>query len=317
MTTKGDVRIAVLGASGIGRHHVRELLRAGAELVAIQGRTPATAAAAAERIERAHGVRPRALTALEEVLALELDGVCIATPHELHHRAALAALTQGLFVFCEKPLLWSPGLGVEEAKPLLAELSMAGADRRLAVNTSNAELVVALRERGLLPRAPRRFRFRLATRGGDEGEDIGVDLLPHALSLVRELEPEAALEIGSAAAERHAFRAELRAGALAVELELVEHPPDHPRAARAMTLAFDDVVAERVQGEVDGEYRLALDVAGVRHPVEDPLRTWIGRFLDAVRGRDRLPSGFDASARILLDSLAILEAARTGAGPRR
>jgi predicted dehydrogenase len=45
-----------------------------------------------------------ALPSLEELLVEDLDGVVIATPSALHAEQALAALENGLAVFCQKPL---------------------------------------------------------------------------------------------------------------------------------------------------------------------------------------------------------------------
>jgi predicted dehydrogenase len=47
---------------------------------------------------------PGALGSLEELLALEPDGVVIATPSALHAEQAVTALEAGVAVFCQKPL---------------------------------------------------------------------------------------------------------------------------------------------------------------------------------------------------------------------
>ncbi len=47
---------------------------------------------------------PATAASLDELLALDLDGVVIATPSALHMSQAIAALERGLAVFCQKPL---------------------------------------------------------------------------------------------------------------------------------------------------------------------------------------------------------------------
>jgi predicted dehydrogenase len=306
MSTSALLRAAVLGASGIGRYHVRELIHSGAEVVAIQGSSAASAARTAERLRADWGVRPRACTDLDEVLALDLDLVCIATPHELHFDAALRALARKLFVFCEKPLVWRPGITLDDARAMLAELAMAGADGRLSVNTSNATFVRALSAKGLLPARPSTFRLHLATAGDDRGEDIAVDLLPHALSLVRALVPDVDIESITGRCEPHRARFAFRAGPLEVDLCLEEHPA----ATKRMHFTLDDVEVERVQEDVDGEYRVFLRVGPDLHEVEDPFRVYLREVLEAVRGRGALPVSFDASGRILLDGLRLIDATR-------
>jgi predicted dehydrogenase len=92
-------RLGFLGVGWIGRHRLRALLEAGAGAVAVcDPSAEACAAAAAEA--RGCVVVP----ALEDLLALGLDGVVIATPSALHAEQAVRALEAGAAVFCQKPL---------------------------------------------------------------------------------------------------------------------------------------------------------------------------------------------------------------------
>lgn len=313
MPSPEPVRVAVVGASGVGRFHVRELARAGAVVTAVLGRSLESARRTAAELEGATGARPRALASFDELLASGPDAVCIATPHATHFEYALRALTSGLFVFCEKPLLWEDGLTAEGAKPLLAELAAAGAADRLAVNTSNATFLEPLAARGLLPASPRSFSFHLSTLGGDRGEEIGVDLLPHGLSLLLALAPAAPLQDVAARAEPHRFEASLRAAGLAAHFLLEEHP----EGRRRLAFAVDGLQVERVQEGLGGNYRVSLDVGDERIPVPDPFAVYLGRFLAAVRGAGPLPVSFETSARNLLAMLALLESARARrSGPK-
>jgi predicted dehydrogenase len=59
---------------------------------------------AAEQRAQAAGSSIPALGTLDELLELGLDGIVIATPSALHAEQAIAALQQGVAVFCQKPL---------------------------------------------------------------------------------------------------------------------------------------------------------------------------------------------------------------------
>jgi predicted dehydrogenase len=65
---------------------------------------------------------PGALGSLEELLALEPDGVVIATPSALHAEQAIAALEAGVAVFCQKPL----GRDAAEAATVVEAARRAG-----------------------------------------------------------------------------------------------------------------------------------------------------------------------------------------------
>jgi len=93
-------RIGLLGCGWIGRLRLGALVKAGAaRIAALADPVPAQRRAAADEAPDATIV-----AGLEELLALELDGVVIATPSALHAEQATAALERGLAVFCQKPL---------------------------------------------------------------------------------------------------------------------------------------------------------------------------------------------------------------------
>lgn len=93
-------RVGFLGLGWIGRHRMQALIDAQACSVA------AVADPAEEARGRAQQAAPgaKALATLDELLALDLDGVVIATPSALHAKQALACLDRGVAVFCQKPL---------------------------------------------------------------------------------------------------------------------------------------------------------------------------------------------------------------------
>ena len=318
------VRVAVLGASGIGRFHVREFARAGAEVVAILGSTPESAACTASKLAREYadlGVNPKPLSSLDELFAEDLDAVTIATPNHLHQEATLRALLAGLFVFCEKPLFWNPGMSLADAHVLLADLYMAGARDRVCVNTSNASFVRTLRERGLIPRRPRKFEFHLMTVGEKEGKRVGIDLLPHALSLLYECaapiqcSPHTKYDRMFIHCALSHMKARFRFKVVSDEpsdIETIFILGQYPGGPKSMTFTIDNHFFERIQRlDEDGRYRVYLRTADKQeHEVEDPFRAYIRDFLQAVCNRTAMPVCFDTSARILLDSIQLLRASR-------
>ena len=93
-------RLGFLGVGWIGRHRMQAILATGvAEAVAIADSSPEMAAEAQRLAPGA-----RLVAGLEEMLALELDGVVIATPSALHAAQTIQALQGGAAVFCQKPL---------------------------------------------------------------------------------------------------------------------------------------------------------------------------------------------------------------------
>jgi predicted dehydrogenase len=93
-------RLGFLGTGWIGRHRMEAIAASGAASVV------AVADAAADVARQAADAAPGAevVPGLDALLALDLDGVVIATPSALHAEQAVAALERGVAVFCQKPL---------------------------------------------------------------------------------------------------------------------------------------------------------------------------------------------------------------------
>jgi predicted dehydrogenase len=94
------VRLGFLGVGWIGRNRMEVMLATGkAEAVGICDPS-------AEMADEAKKLAPdaRAVASLDDLLALEPDGVVIATPSALHAQQSVQVLRRGAAVFCQKPL---------------------------------------------------------------------------------------------------------------------------------------------------------------------------------------------------------------------
>ena len=108
-------RFGLIGArrvhQGLGPFIARDVAAAGGEVVAVLGRSPesaeAAASAAALRME-GDGPTPAATADVDEFFAHGLDAVCVLTPAGTHGDFVEAALAHGCHVLAEKPFLWYP-----------------------------------------------------------------------------------------------------------------------------------------------------------------------------------------------------------------
>lgn len=93
-------RLGFVGLGWIGRNRLESVVQADvAEISALHDAHTSAA-------EEAQSLSPRAVlfSSFEELLRHDLDGVVIATPNSFHAEQAIAALDQGVAVFCQKPL---------------------------------------------------------------------------------------------------------------------------------------------------------------------------------------------------------------------
>jgi predicted dehydrogenase len=149
-------RLGFLGTGWIGRNRMEAMLATGeATAVAICDPDP-------ENARQAHELAPLALMteSLDAMLALELDGVVIATPSALHAEQCIRAFDAGAAVFCQKPL------GRNAAEVQAVTDAAQRADRLLGVDLSyrHTAAMQAIRER---------------VRSGQLGQVFAADLTFH------------------------------------------------------------------------------------------------------------------------------------------
>lgn len=119
-------RVAFVGLGWIGRHRMSAVVEQDiVDVVAIADADP-------QACEQAQTIAPDAVTALTygDVLALEPDGVVLATPSGMHAAQSIAALEAGVAVFCQKPL----GRSAREVRDVIA--AARSANRLLGVDVS-------------------------------------------------------------------------------------------------------------------------------------------------------------------------------------
>ncbi|MBX7259311.1 MAG: bi-domain-containing oxidoreductase [Candidatus Hydrogenedentes bacterium] len=117
---QSDLRIAVIGAGGFANaFHLPNLQRmSGVRVAAVCSATGAKAKQAGEKVGADY-----CTTDYREILAdSSIDGVVIATRHNLHKSMALDAIDAGKHVFVEKPL----ALTVDDAKEVCAAVERTG-----------------------------------------------------------------------------------------------------------------------------------------------------------------------------------------------
>ncbi|SOB79968.1 Predicted dehydrogenase [Sphingomonas guangdongensis] len=119
-------RVGFLGVGWIGRHRMEAMLATGAvEAAAIADPSPTC-------IKEASGYAPavQVVDDLDAMLALDLDGIVIATPSAMHAEQSIRALDAGVAVFCQKPL----GRTAAEVNAVIAAAERA--DQLLGVDLS-------------------------------------------------------------------------------------------------------------------------------------------------------------------------------------
>lgn len=188
------LKAAVIGASGIGKHHAKWLHREGCEVVAFVGTTEESVERTAEVLRDLFGFEGRGYTSVDEMFANESPvAVSIASPPELHGENLQACLSHKVHVMCEKPLMWHED---EAPRDMMARaLGIVEAfDNAALVGAINTQYVAALEpyyhmcaQAGIEREAAQTLFMQMDSRGAKgaaEFEEIWRDLGSHAVAVM-------------------------------------------------------------------------------------------------------------------------------------
>jgi predicted dehydrogenase len=286
-------RVAVLGASGIGRHHANWWTVEGCKVCAILGSSAESLAATSEKLAGMFGFSGNGYTDLETLLVTEKpDIVDVCTPPELHYDHAKAALATGCDVLCEKPFVYDASLPAEKLLAQARDL-MALAERQDALFGICTQYVLASEiclelirdlEGGDLPLA---FRGELVspTRGrAPNPVRTWVDLSPHMLGALHVFAPEGKIRWDSLETDfsHHCARAQFLMdlpGDRVLEAEIyTNHTDGEPSNVRR--LEFGNVACD-IQGTKgsDGCFCADIHIGSQSFLFPDSMRLLIRRFL--------------------------------------
>jgi predicted dehydrogenase len=304
------LRVGVVGARGIGKHHAKWYARAGCEVTAVYGTTAGSATAAAAALRELFGFTGRAFHDWERFRregGFEACSIC--TPADTHAALAADLAAAGVHLLCEKPLAWNWEHAPEEILRDAAAVILA-AERHRVILGVNAQYPAALEGYRELHRRLRggepvfsRLTFVLETRGAPRSPhgpaEAWVDLGPHPLAMADAVAPggpdwstlrhsdgprEAVVDVDWLAGERRI--------PLHVECRRTTD------GAMRRCLGNQDLVVDYEGCNVDGEFRACLKAGGETWVGKDFMQVSVERFVDAVRSGD--------AARVLVDGPSAL-----------
>ena len=199
------LRVAIAGASGIGKHHAKWFDRVGAQVVGFLGRSRESAAATERVLRDIFPFSVQGYWDLDQLLTEEApDVVDVCLPNEAHFDCVKCALERGCHVLCEKPLVWHSD-GAEQT------LMQARALVDLARQT-NLHLGVCTQYAAVLPYYRQLYETRgplttiesfyaemetLARGRRRSAAEVWIDMAPHPLSMLLAWMPDGVIESDS------------------------------------------------------------------------------------------------------------------------
>jgi len=295
---EGRLRIGIVGARGIGKHHAKWFALAGCELAAIYGTTPASAERAAAAVRELVPFSGRVFNDWTQFVAEgEFDAASVCSPADAHRGNVLDLLRSGKHVLCEKPLVWDwdaqPADLVGQGSEMV---SAAHAARRvLAVNAQYPAGLPAYRELyrqvfGEEAEFPRLSYF-METKGQPRSPhgpaEVWVDLGPHPLAFLDAVSPgtvrwNSLREQGQGMETHIGFDWETGERVIPVEMTLRRVPggtPDRRISNGRLEASYEG-------RNLNGEFVTVLRAEGREWVGPDFMKTSVERFIGAALHND-------------------------------
>ncbi len=297
------LRAAVIGASGIGKHHAKWLSRLGCDVAGFAGTSPDSVEATAARLRDLFGFEGIGYPSVEALLAAgPWDIINVCSPEELHHEHFMAAINHGAHVMCEKPLVYDESLSddamMAQGRAMVAAAEQAG--RVAAINTQYVAAAEAYRsfmaDCGIEVGRPESFFMQMESRGGPEGTDreqIFIDLGSHPLSVLMGFCGPGAMDEASASCTVEQKVVEARFDYVMDEGGVCHAHivcRNRPEGDLVRRFGINDVLVD-YEGRNDdqGVYRAWLSRDGDEICAQDFVEASIERFVGAVRGERERP----------------------------
>lgn len=322
----GPLKVAVIGASGIGKNHARWFHHHGCEVCAFVGSSPESLPKTQQVLEKGFGFTGRGYSKVEDMLERERpNAVCVSCPPPLHYDYTLQSLRSGAHVLCEKPLVYDAAKTTGELRREADEMVQEAQARGLLLGTQTQyavtiDTLLQLTGHTGDARSAREFSMEMETkniRAGREYEAIWIDLSPHPLSVLQKIGGDVTIDRDSIQCELHPhetsarFRLRPASGGGPIRAEvIVRFNPD--RAVPLRRFVIDGHAVDYVgRNNAAGEFRSYLTAEdGTSIELPDFVDTLIGNFVDACQGRaPLLVTGADGAQNVAWQ-LQILERAR-------
>jgi predicted dehydrogenase len=322
---RARLRVAIAGASGIGKHQAKWFALEGCEVAALLGSSLETAEQTRTVLRDSFGINARPYDDIRAMVAQErLDAISVCTPHRLHYEHTMTALKAGLHVLCEKPIVWDNARPenhlLHEARRMVEEARSAG--KVLAVNT---QYLAALQPYQEIYRRRwgdffplKSLYFEMESKGGRSGpnehEEIWVDLASHPLSLLVALMPGSSVvweSLDCAVGRAHVACRFLARDASDNECQVIILLRNVTEGTPARRFGMNGRIVElAARNDARGIYRTYIRWNGAEEEHEDLVHTSIKRFISAAQGRGEPLAGAEAAVENLKLQLEILRRAR-------
>jgi hypothetical protein len=299
------LKIAILGASGIGKFHAKIFNKFDVEIISILSSSKTSGEATSRNLNETLGLNLHFFVDLELLISeSKPDAVVISTPNEMHYEQIMYLLDNRIPIFCEKPLFWNWGDNyLTFSKKLLSIKEHPY--RVIFVNTSSAHYISSIRSHLPLLKDIKTFSFKFSTQGNKTYKQIAEDLLPHGLSLLIELFGCNQIKKYNEEISKFSFKCNFIYSDCIVNFEF--NVGIHLEKVFMFLINEDKYI--RKQKEGFNEYKVYLELVNQKNKIkiDDPFEIYARRFVDfCLENNSKSDDFFEISHNLTLMAKILL-----------
>jgi hypothetical protein len=168
----------VIGPSGIGKAHLRELINFGFKNIGLFGKKFKKNRISFLKKENKN-INFYNLKSIKEIKKIKPELINVCSPTEYHHKHILIIKKFCKNLIIEKPIFWIRNKKVSNLE--IAKNLLNLKNNKIFVNLPMVSLAKQIKKKNKLVQI-KKFDFNYFTKGKNQFENIPIDLLPHALS---------------------------------------------------------------------------------------------------------------------------------------
>jgi len=312
------LRVAIIGASGIGKNHAKWFDKHGCTVSSFLGSSPASVQRTETLLTTDFGIRAKGFWVFDELLEQPLDMVCVASPPALHYAHVKACLAAHLPVLCEKPLVYDAAFSSAQMVAQADELVTLAENRKVLLGTQMQYAIVAEHLLEMVGNEPlQRFEMVMETKNlkpGRDFEQIWIELAPHPLSVLQQLGgPHAGIENVSCEISRLETSATFRMTshrADPIEVQITTRCAPQAKVPLRQFRLNDCTIDYFGRNDASGQFHSYLVKDGEEEELPDFVDLLVKNFVHACHGQETLKVSGAMGAQNVAWMLEILDAGK-------
>ncbi len=176
--------VGIIGARGIGKIYLREILNLGVKKIFILGRSYKNSLKIKSELDNNFSEKVIPCKSLRELKDKKLDLICICTPTNTHIKFIKKFLKTKTKLIVEKPLFDVEKLSLKEINRI-TNLLFNNYSKKIITNLPLIEYSNSIKSKfNINQKKIKNVYFKYYTSGKNKYDNIAIDLLPHALSFL-------------------------------------------------------------------------------------------------------------------------------------